>query len=111
MLQKSLYMLLIALLLGLTVGIFAIPLNHYSWADPPILDCDTDAEGFVELSIYLVWLTSAALAAHSRLHRRERAVGLASLALALAVGTSIGGGFRYMELLQHNQVVAAECRE
>lgn len=108
MFRVLLKILFVPVMLWLWLVIY-LPFNKYSWADPPILDCDTDGEAATALLIYVIWFITAVLAARTFILKRKLGANFVTFALALAVTISLFAVFRYVELLQYDKAIASEC--
>lgn len=98
-------------LLWLGLVILIARFNKYDWADPPILDCDTDAEAAVTLLIWLVWTTTAGLATWFAAAKRSLGKNLDTACLAVALCVSFGSASKYASLLEYNKITATMCEE
>lgn len=111
MLRNTLLTLTIFALLFLGLTLWATEFNRYSWANPPILDCDTDAEAAFTLFAWLTWLITAVLLIWHVLPPRKLGVNLPTAAVVLALMVSGGGAVKYAALQDYSKQLAVQCGE
>lgn len=109
--RKAILLLANLWLLWLGLMILVVQFNKYSWAEPPMLDCDTDAEAAFMLMAWLVCLTTAAIAAWFAGFYRSIGRNLPTVTLLLAIAVSSGTATKYFALVDYSKGIAVQCAD
>ncbi len=98
-------------LMWLGLMILIVQFNKYSWADPPMVDCDTDAEAAFVLLAWFVWLTTGAMVAWFAGFFRAIGRNLPTITLVFAVIVSAGTTMKYFALIEYSKSIESQCGE
>jgi len=98
-------------LMWLGLMILVLQFNKYSWAEPPMLDCDTDAEAAFMLMAWLVWITTAMIIFWFAGFHKLIGRNYPTITLVLAVVISAGTAVKYIALLDYSEGITSQCAE
>ncbi len=106
---KLILSVVIGWLLWLGLLILVVQFNKYGWADPPMIDCDTDAEAALALLIWLVWITAALFLLWFYRAKVTFGTNFESFALSIVLLISLGSVIKYIALLEYDKTISQQC--